>query len=89
MAGNVAEWTQSAYDESYTAIKGNMDPDYTYDASPDDPPAMKRKVVRGGAWNDTKYYLNVGIKTYEYQDSARSYIGFRCIKRVLGSKLSK
>ena len=89
MAGNVAEWTQSAYDESYTAIKNDMDPDYTYNAAPDDPPAMKRKVVRGGSWKDTKYYLNVGIKTYEYQDSARSYIGFRCIKRSIGSKLLK
>jgi len=38
---------------------------------------MKRKVIRGGGWKDVGYYLQTGTRTYEYQDSTKSYIGFR------------
>ena len=40
---------------------------------------MKRKVVRGGSWKDIAYYLQVSTRNYEYQDTAKSYIGFRCV----------
>jgi len=40
---------------------------------------MKRKVIRGGSWKDVGYYLQTGSRTYEYQDSTKSYIGFRSV----------
>ncbi len=84
MAGNVAEWTSNAFDESSYNFTHDLNPDYQYDAHPDDPPAKKRKVIRGGSWKDVAYYLQNGTRTYEYQDTAKSYIGFRCVREFLG-----
>lgn len=80
MAGNVAEWTSNAYDESAYDIISDFSPDFQYNAKPQDPPAMKRKVIRGGSWKDIAYYIQVSTRSFEYQDSAKSYIGFRCIR---------
>ncbi|MDL2262425.1 SUMF1/EgtB/PvdO family nonheme iron enzyme [Bacteroidales bacterium OttesenSCG-928-I21] len=84
MAGNVAEWTIDAFDESAYNFTHDLNPKHTYDAHPDDPPARKRKVVRGGSWKDVAYYLQNGTRTSEYQDTAKSYIGFRCVREFLG-----
>jgi formylglycine-generating enzyme required for sulfatase activity len=85
MAGNVAEWTANAYDESAYVFSHNMNPDYKYNAKPDDPPVMKRKVVRGGSWKDVAHFLQNSVRDYEYQDTAKSYVGFRCVRSYLGS----
>lgn len=85
MAGNVAEWTASAYDESGGASTHDLNPNYKYNARPEDPRALKRKVIRGGSWKDVAYYLQCGTRTYEYADSASSYIGFRCVRSYLGN----
>lgn len=85
MAGNVAEWTSNAYDESAYSFTHDLNPDYHYHALANDPPAMKRKVVRGGSWKDIGYYLQCGTRTYEYQDTAKSYIGFRCVRAYMGA----
>jgi len=79
MSGNVAEWTGSYYYEGSYNLIHDMNPDIRYDAKDDDPPRMKRKVVRGGSWKDVGYYLQTGTRSYEYQDTAKSYIGFRCV----------
>ncbi len=84
MAGNVAEWTSSSFDESSYIYTHTMNPDYKYIAYDDDPIAMKRKVVRGGSWKDIAYYMQCGTRSYEYQDSATSYVGFRCIRDYVG-----
>ena len=84
MGGNVSEWTANAFDESALSFTDDLNPDYTYDALPDDPPVRKRKVLRGGSWKDIAYYLQCGTRTYEYQDTAKSYIGFRCVQTFLG-----
>jgi formylglycine-generating enzyme required for sulfatase activity len=84
MAGNVAEWTSSAFDESSYGFMHDMRPDYKYNARPDDPKVMKRKVIRGGSWKDIGYFLQNGVRTYEYQDSSKSYIGFRCVRDYIG-----
>ncbi|PLX10278.1 MAG: gliding motility-associated lipoprotein, partial [Marinilabiliales bacterium] len=84
MAGNVAEWTANAFDESAYSFMHDMNPDYKYEALPDDPPSMKRKSIRGGSWKDIGYFLQNGTRTYEFQDSAKSYIGFRCVRSYLG-----
>ncbi len=84
MGGNVAEWTSNAFDEAAYNYTHDLNPDYQYYAHPDDSPALKRKVVRGGSWKDVSYYMQNGTRTYEYQDSAKSYIGFRCVREYLG-----
>ncbi len=84
MAGNVAEWTQSAFDESASTFVHDLAPTFNYEAKPSDPPVLKRKVVRGGSWKDVGYFLQNSTRTYEYQDTAKSYIGFRCVTHYLG-----
>jgi sulfatase modifying factor 1 len=85
MAGNVAEWTSTAYDESSYMFSHDLNPDYRYDANPDDPPVMKRKVIRGGSWKDIAFFLQNGTRAYEYQDTSKSYIGFRCVRSYMGT----
>ena len=84
MSGNVAEWTNSAFDPTSYNFTWDMNPDYTYNAKDDDPPVMKRKVIRGGSWKDISYYIQVTTRDFEYQDTARSYIGFRTIQPFMG-----
>jgi len=79
MAGNVAEWTSSFYYEGAYNFQHDMNPDIRWNAQDTDPPRMKRKVVRGGSWKDVGLYLQTSARTYEYQDTAKSYIGFRCV----------
>jgi gliding motility-associated lipoprotein GldK len=86
MAGNVSEWTITAYDPSAYVFSHDMNPYYNYNAKPDDPPVMKRKVIRGGSWKDIARYLQVSTRDYEYQDSVKSYIGFRCVRSYLGDQ---
>ena len=88
MAGNVAEWTSNAFDESAHQFTHDLNPDYTYNAKPDDDFTLKRKVVRGGSWKDIAVYLQNGVRTYEYQDSAKSYVGFRCVRSFLGRDIN-
>ncbi len=84
MAGNAAEWTETAYDESAYEFTHDLSPEYRYNALDNDAPAQKRKVIRGGSWKDIAYYLQTGTRTFEYQDSAKSYISFRCVMSYLG-----
>lgn len=79
MAGNVAEWTSSLFTEGPASFYHDMNPDIRYDARLADPPFMKRKTIRGGSWKDVGYYLQSGTRSYEYKDSSKSYIGFRCV----------
>lgn len=84
MSGNVAEWTETAFDESVYEFSHDLSPEYRYYAMDWDPPSMKRKVIRGGSWKDIGYYLQTGSRQYEYQDTAKSYIGFRCVQTHIG-----
>jgi sulfatase modifying factor 1 len=84
MAGNVAEWTLDAFDESTYNFAWDMNQAYQYNAKETDPPALKRKVIRGGSWKDVAYFLQVYSRSYEYQDTAKCYIGFRCVQNYLG-----
>jgi len=84
MAGNVAEWTSNAFDESAYSFMHDLNTDYQYEAKDSEALVMKRKVIRGGSWKDVGYYLQVGTRTYEYQDTAKCYIGFRCVMTYLG-----
>lgn len=83
MAGNVAEWTNDAYDESAYFYLHDLNPSFEYNALPDDPPVMKRKVIRGGSWKDISAHIQTSARCFEYQDTAKSYIGFRCVRSSL------
>ena len=77
MAGNVSEWVASSYDPNSYEYMSTMNPNVN-DLS------NKRKVIRGGSWKYVAYFLQVSSRDYEYQDSARSYIGFRTVQDFLG-----
>ncbi len=85
MAGNVSEWTLTAYDPSAYVFQATLNPSYKYNAKPNEHHVMKRKVIRGGSWKDVALYLQVSTRDYEYQDTAKSYLGFRCVRSYLGS----
>ena len=84
MAGNVAEWTSNTYDESAFSYSHDMNMDNNYNAKEDDHEVLKRKVIRGGSWKDIAYFIQNSTRTFEYQDTAKSYIGFRCVVDFLG-----
>jgi len=84
MAGNVAEWTSSAYDAAASSFVNDLAPTFSYNAKPTDPEIMKRKVIRGGSWKDVGWFLQNSSRTYEYQDTAKAYIGFRCVTSFMG-----
>jgi sulfatase modifying factor 1 len=88
MAGNVAEWTRTAFAENAYSFYHDMNPDFRYDATTDDPASYKRKVIRGGSWKDIGYFLRTDVRHWEYQDSAKSYVGFRCVLPHLGRSMN-
>jgi len=73
MAGNVSEWTSTAYNESLYTLGSSLNGD-SQDLE------NKRKVIRGGSWKDIAYFLQVSTRDYEYADSLKSYIGFRTVQ---------
>jgi gliding motility-associated lipoprotein GldK len=88
MAGNVAEWTVTAYDDNAYSFVHDLNPDISFDASDDDPEAMKRKVIRGGSWKDVMFFLQNGTRHYEFQDTTKSYIGFRNVLTFMGRSIN-
>lgn len=84
MAGNVSEWTSTAYTESINSLTSDLNPEYRYDAAKEDPYKMKRKIVRGGSWKDVAHNLRSDLRMWEYQNEQRSYIGFRNVRSQIG-----
>lgn len=89
MAGNVAEWTSTAYTESGNKVMSDVNPEYKYNASIEDPYAMKKKVVKGGSWKDVSTFIRSDMRDMEFQNRGRSYIGFRCVRTQLGDNPSR
>ena len=89
MAGNVAEWTSTVYYESGPKQMSDINPELRYNAAIEDPYDMKKKVVRGGSWKDVALFIRSDMRTFEYQNETRSYIGFRCVKTHVGFSNSK
>jgi len=84
MSGNVSEWTCCAYHPSAYIFQHDLQPNYEYNATPQDPPVMKRKVIRGGSWKDIAYFLQTSSRDYEYQDSTKPFVGFRNVRSYIG-----
>lgn len=77
MSGNVAEWTDTTYDEGGYIMQSSLKPKGRETSNP-------MKVVRGGSWRDVSYYLQVATRDRENADSARCYIGFRTVVSAPG-----
>lgn len=88
MAGNVSEWTETAYFENAYSFMHDLNPDIRVDAKESDDKTAKRKVIRGGSWKDVAFFMNTGTRTFEYQDTTKCYIGFRCVLTFLGRSIN-
>jgi formylglycine-generating enzyme len=77
MAGNVSEWCQDAYYAASVPTVWDLNPTYFKDSEP-------RKIIRGGSWKDIAFYLECGTRDFEYQDTSKSFLGFRCAMTYLG-----
>jgi sulfatase modifying factor 1 len=77
MAGNVSEWCEDAFYEAAVPVVWDLNPTYNDDNE-------SRKIIRGGSWKDIAYFLETGTRTFEYQDTTKSYVGFRCVMTYLG-----
>ena len=78
MSGNVAEWTDSNYEKDATDLVAGLNPNVEGSKT------NNQKVVRGGSWKDVAHFLKVSTRDYEYQNTKRSYIGFRTVQSYLG-----
>ncbi len=88
MAGNVSEWTSTAFYENSYSFVWDLNPDIQYNAQNSDAITLKRKVIRGGSWKDIAYYCQTGVRNFEYQDSAKAYVGFRDVLTFLGRSIN-
>ncbi|MFK7899976.1 MAG: gliding motility lipoprotein GldK [Cyclobacteriaceae bacterium] len=77
MAGNVSEWCEDAFADASMPVVWDLNPTYFDEKEP-------RKLLRGGSWKDIGYYLETGTRTYEFEDTTKSFIGFRCAVTYLG-----
>ncbi len=84
MSGNVSEWTSTPFEPTASMFVSDINPFYTFDANENAHPMLKRKVIKGGSWKDVGAFLQVAAKDYEYQDTSKCYIGFRCVKTYAG-----
>lgn len=89
MSGNVSEWCLDDFNPASVPTVWDLNPQYIDKAAYDKDGIPKekynaRKVIRGGSWKDISYYLEAGTRAYEYKDSTRAYIGFRCAMTNLG-----
>jgi sulfatase modifying factor 1 len=89
MAGNVSEWCLDDFYAASVPTVWDLNPQYIDERT--NPESKKynakivpKKVIRGGSWKDVAYYLETGTRTYEFKDSTRAYIGFRCAMTHLG-----
>ena len=85
MAGNAAEWTA---DEINTAPDLRPRPGNTGEANPAvlPRPYAGYKIVKGGSWNDSPFYMQCGARRLQPANQGSFTIGFRpvCVIRKKG-----
>jgi formylglycine-generating enzyme len=90
MPGNVAEWCEDDFEETGYSYAHDLNPVYRnpkFTEADREPGGAKiRKLIRGGSWKDVGYFLSNGSRTYEYADTAKAFIGFRCVMTIIGRK---
>lgn len=72
--GNVWEWTQDCYAESYEAAPS--------DGKPYDPGGCEKRVLRGGCWNNQPQHLRSSNRGTRRQDFHNYIIGFRLARSL-------
>ena len=77
VAGNVAEWVEDTYSESYANLS-DLDPVYRGTEDSEE----TRKVVRGGAWDSNAFRIGVGYRDMQEADQPSPRVGFRCAADV-------
>lgn len=79
MAGNVAEWCEDAYTPSYSALTRSgaqlVTPVYRSERE-------NRRIVRGGSWASSEFFIGVGVRDFRQKDHASPRIGFRVARSV-------
>ncbi|MFU8862035.1 MAG: formylglycine-generating enzyme family protein [Cyclonatronaceae bacterium] len=80
MAGNVTEWVQDSYFPTYSVLEqagssSFVSPAYVNESEP-------RKVVRGGSWNATGFFLGVGIRNFQDKNLGTPMNGFRLARNI-------
>jgi gliding motility-associated lipoprotein GldK len=89
VAGNVSEWCLDDFNPASVPTVWDLNPQYidprtNKNSSKYDARVAPKKVIRGGSWKDVAFYLETGTRAFEYKDSSRAYIGFRCALTNLG-----
>jgi formylglycine-generating enzyme required for sulfatase activity len=74
MHGNVWEWTQDCYVNSYSGAPSN--------GSARTKPKCESHVVRGGGWSDRPMYLRSAIRYGDPPDYRSNYVGFRIARKL-------
>jgi formylglycine-generating enzyme required for sulfatase activity len=76
MLGNVWEWTEDCWNDSHAGRPG--------DAQVRHAGACERRVIRGGAWNDTPMVVRSGFRDWAAADSRSDVIGLRVAREIPG-----
>ena len=83
MAGNVAEWTSTTWTPAGFKLINDVNPELSYQADYKDSIDRTLKVIKGGSWKDIARYIRANNRTKAPQNSAHSYIGFRCVRSAV------
>ncbi len=75
MAGNVAEWVNDWYDETYYGT--------TPLTNPPGPAEGDFRVLRGGSWYSTAASIRSADRSWYIPEGSTDYVGFRCAKSTV------
>ncbi|MCZ6703030.1 MAG: formylglycine-generating enzyme family protein [Ignavibacteria bacterium] len=71
LSGNAWEWCSDWYSSNYYSSGEGI--------SPTGPTAGKEKVLRGGSYDDDKYFCRIKYRNKNFPDRKFSNYGFRCV----------
>jgi formylglycine-generating enzyme required for sulfatase activity len=77
VSGNVWEWTEDWYDESYYRNSPENDPP--------GPSSGRFHTIRGGAWVEPAENARVSKRDY-FEDAADFHIGFRVVRELAAAR---
>jgi formylglycine-generating enzyme required for sulfatase activity len=75
MCGNVWEWVQDCWHDSYHGAPGNAQ-------AWEEGGNSHERVLRGGAWNDRPRYLRAAYRVKDYANGRQIFRGFRVARSI-------